>query len=177
VSALDAVLANHTPQDESEAADLAEMRALVDRVDDPASRAEPLHVTASALVVHAPTQRVLLRWHAKQERWLQVGGHFDPGEDDPWLVALREAEEETGLTDLRPFVDGLFQVTIVDVTPTPKEPGHRHADLRYLLATDRPEDVPAEVEGVPLKWCTLDEALALADEGLERLLRRIPGLG
>ena len=175
--ALRDALAAHEPADPAEAADLAEVRAMVDGVADPASRDEPLHVTASALVVHPPTKRVLLRWHAKQERWLQVGGHFDPGEDDPWLVALREAEEETGLADLRPLVDGLFQVAIVDVTPTPKEPAHRHADLRYLLATDRPDDVPEVVEDVPLRWCSLDEALSLADEGLERLLRRIPGLG
>ena len=176
-AALRATLATHEPADAEEAADLDEIRAMVDRVADPASRHEPLHVTASALVLHPPTSRVLLRWHAKQQRWLQVGGHFDPGEDDPWLVALREAEEETGLADLRPLVDGLFQVTIVDVEPTPKEPAHRHADLRYLLVTDRPDDVPAEVEDVPLRWCSLDEALELADEGLERLLRRVPGLG
>jgi 8-oxo-dGTP pyrophosphatase MutT (NUDIX family) len=175
-AALRAALAIHRPADPAEAADLTEVVAMVDAVADPASRHEPLHVTASALVVHPATGRVLLRWHAKQERWLQVGGHFDPGEDDPWLVALREAEEETGLVDLRPLVDGLFQVTIVDVAPTPKEPPHRHADLRYLLATDRPDDVPALVEDVPLRWCSLDEALALADEGLERLLRRVPGL-
>jgi len=177
MSALGAVIANHPPADEAEASDLARVRQLVDTVADPADRREPLHVTASALVIHPPTQRVLLRWHAKQQRWLQVGGHFDPGEDDPWLVALREAEEETALTDLHPLVEGLFQVTVVDVAPTPTEPAHQHADLRYLLATDRPDDVPAEVEGVPLRWCELDEALALADDGLGRLLRRVPGLG
>lgn len=171
------VLAGHVPADAEEAGDLARVRAMVAAVADPAARTEPLHVTASALVVHPPTQRVLLRWHAKQQRWLQVGGHFDPGEDDPWLVALREAEEETGLTDLRPLVAGLVQVTIVDVAPTPGEPAHEHADLRYLLATDRPDDVPDEREGVPLRWCRLEEALAVADAGLERLLRRVPGLG
>jgi 8-oxo-dGTP pyrophosphatase MutT (NUDIX family) len=156
---------------------VARLRSLLAADVDPADRRTGLHVTASALVVHVPTQRVLLRWHAKQERWLQVGGHFDPGEDDPWLVALREAREETTLTDLRPLVDGLFQVTIVPVSPSPKEPAHEHADLRYLLTTDHPDDVPAVVEDVPLRWCTLDEALELADEGLERLLRRVPGLG
>jgi len=51
------------------------------------------------------------------------------------------------------------------------EPAHEHADLRYLLATDRPDDVPAEVEGVPLRWLTVEEAVAVADPGLERLLR------
>lgn len=164
----------HHPADDEEADDLERIRALVDADDEPWSRAIPLHLTASALIVHPPTGRVLLRWHAKQRRWLQVGGHGDPGESDPWPVALREAEEETTLTDLRPWPGpepDLFQVTVVPVEPTPKEPAHEHADLRYLLATERPDDVPPEVEDVPLRWCTVEEAVELADPGLERLLR------
>jgi 8-oxo-dGTP pyrophosphatase MutT (NUDIX family) len=168
-------LAAHVPADHEEAGDLARIRTLVAIEPDPWSRHVPLHVTASALVLHPPTARVLLRWHAKQERWLQVGGHADPGEQDPWLVARREAEEETALTDLRPWpgpAPALFQVTVVPVVAAKGEAAHEHADLRYLLATDRPEEVPEEVEGVPLRWCSADEALALADPGLERLLRR-----
>jgi 8-oxo-dGTP pyrophosphatase MutT (NUDIX family) len=197
----DAVRA-HRPHDGAEAADLARLVALVESAPDPWSRTLPLHVTASALVVHPPTGRVLLRWHAKQERWLQVGGHGDPGERDPWLVALREAEEETGLTDLTPLEtpleprtrDGLdaetaqvhteneggspiFQVTVVSVNPAAGEPPHEHADIRYLLTTGSPGDAPAEREGVALRWFSLAEALEVADEGLARLLRRIPGAG
>jgi 8-oxo-dGTP pyrophosphatase MutT (NUDIX family) len=37
--------------------------------------------------------------------WLQVGGHGDPGEGDPLAIALREAAEETGLSDLVPWPD------------------------------------------------------------------------
>jgi 8-oxo-dGTP pyrophosphatase MutT (NUDIX family) len=175
--ALTETLRAHTPGDAAEAADLERVRELVAADGDPWSRAMPVHLTASALVVHPQSKRVLLRWHAKQERWLQVGGHADPGERDPWAIALREAQEETELTDLRPLEPGLAQVTIVDVNATPNEPAHQHADLRYLLVTDDPDAVPAEVEGVPLRWMTLDDALAVADEGLERLLRRVPGLG
>jgi 8-oxo-dGTP pyrophosphatase MutT (NUDIX family) len=164
---------SHEPADDEEAADLARLLRVLAGAPDPWSRAIPLHVTGSALVLHPPSRRVLLRWHAKQERWLQVGGHGDPGEDDPFAVALREAEEETALTDLRPWPEcRLLQVAIVPVTAAGGEPAHEHADLRYLLATDRPDDVPPEVEGVPLRWCAVDEALALADAGLARLLHR-----
>jgi 8-oxo-dGTP pyrophosphatase MutT (NUDIX family) len=194
---LDAVRA-HLPDDPEEAVDLARVLALVEAETDPWSRALPLHVTASALVVHPSTDRVLLRWHAKQQRWLQVGGHGDPGERDPWLVARREAEEETGLTDLTPLDSRtghgfgaetarfrtqnevgppIFQVTVVSVNPAAGEPAHEHADIRYLLRTDRPDEAPAEREGVALRWFSLAEALDVADEGLARLLRRIPGAG
>ena len=175
--ALRAALVAHVAQDDDEAHDLARTIAMLESTDDPWSRQIPLHVTASALVVDETTGRVLLRWHAKQQRWLQVGGHGDPGEHDPWLVALREAEEETGLTDLRPLDGGaLFQVTIVDVVAAADELPHEHADLRYLLATDQPDDAPDEREGVALQWFTLGDALAVADDGLARLLRRVPGL-
>lgn len=170
----------HQPADVEEAADLERILQLVAAEDDPWSRLLPLHLTASALVVHPATSRVLLRWHAKQQRWLQVGGHAEPGERDPWLVTLREATEETTLTDLRPWphdTASLAQVTIVDVTAAGGEPAHQHADLRYFLITDRPGDVPPEVEGVSLQWMTIDEALGYADAGLERLLRRVPGFG
>jgi len=175
--ALTATLRAHTPADSDEAADLERIRDLVATEADPWSRGIPLHLTASALVVHPPTKRVLLRWHAKQQRWLQVGGHADPGERDPWLIALREAEEETALTDLQPLERGLAQVAVVDVNATPDEAAHQHADLRYLLVTADPDAVPKDVEGVPLRWLSLADALAVADDGLERLLRRVPGLG
>jgi 8-oxo-dGTP pyrophosphatase MutT (NUDIX family) len=190
-------LAVHEPADDAESVDLARTLAVVETSADPWSRDLPLHLTASALVVDATSGRVLLRWHTKQELWLQVGGHGDPGERDPWLIALREAEEETGLTDLTPLPtrtgrgfevpsdqdhaqfehEGvLFQVTVVPVKAAKGEPPHEHADLRYLLQTQRPEDAPAEREGVALRWFTLDDALAVADAGLARLLRRVPGL-
>jgi 8-oxo-dGTP pyrophosphatase MutT (NUDIX family) len=171
---LDVALQAHLPSDAEEAGDLARIRTVVAIEPDPWSRSTQLHLTASALVVHPPTGDVLLRWHAKQERWLQVGGHGDPGESDPWAIARREAEEETGLTDLRPWPGpqpSLFQVTVVPVVAAKREPAHEHADLRYLLATDRPEDGPPEREGVPLRWCSVEEAVTLADPGLERLLR------
>jgi 8-oxo-dGTP pyrophosphatase MutT (NUDIX family) len=178
--AVTSALRAHRAADAEEAADLERIIALVEHEDEPWSRALPLHLTASALVVHPPTNRVLLRWHAKQQRWLQVGGHADPGEGDPWLIALREAAEETTLSDLRPWpheTGSLAQVAVVDVTAAGDEPAHQHADLRYFLATDRPDDVPPEVEDVPLRWMNLEEALTYADAGLERLLRRVPGLG
>src|ERR1700751_185535 len=93
-------LAGYRPLGETEEADVAQMRRLADAEDDPWLRSLPLHFTASALIVHPASQRVLLRWHQRQQLWLQVGGHGDPGESDPLAIALREAVEEPGLTVL-----------------------------------------------------------------------------
>jgi 8-oxo-dGTP pyrophosphatase MutT (NUDIX family) len=140
---------------------------MIDAGGDPWSRATPLHVTGSALVVHPRSGRVLLRWHDRQQAWLQVGGHGDPGEEDPFAVALREGIEETGLADLRPWPGeepSLVHLVVVPVPAGKGEPAHEHADLRYLLATDRPDDAAPESPGARLRWLTLDEADALVSE-------------
>ena len=79
---LSGLLTGYQAAGAAEAADLERMTALAASAADPWSRALPLHFTASALVVHPETQRVLLRWHNKLGRWLQVGGHGDRGEAD-----------------------------------------------------------------------------------------------
>jgi 8-oxo-dGTP pyrophosphatase MutT (NUDIX family) len=152
-------LAGYRPQGELEITEVARMRALAGTEPDPWLRSLPLHFTASALIVHPETSRVLLRWHQRQGRWLQVGGHGDPGESDPLAIALREAEEESGLTDLVPWPDaGLRHVAICQVAPGKGEPAHEHADLRYFLATRRPDGIVPENPESPLRWLSLDEA-------------------
>ena len=131
-------------------ADIQRVRALLETAADPYRRDLPLHVTASALIVHPPTGRVLLRWHQRQQAWLQVGGHGDPGETDPFAIVAREAEEETGLADLVPWPDGeIKQVVIVDVPPGKGEPAHEHADVRFFMATQSPDAIRAENANAP----------------------------
>lgn len=151
-------LDGYQPAGETEEADVARIRALLDAGGDPWSRVTPLHLTASALIVHPASGRVLLRWHQRQQRWLQVGGHGDPGERDPLAIALREAREETGLPDLRPWPDArLRHVVICAVAPGKGEPAHEHADLRYVMATASPEAIAPESPDAPLRWLSLQE--------------------
>jgi 8-oxo-dGTP pyrophosphatase MutT (NUDIX family) len=155
-------LASFQPQGQTETADLERMRRLEAAEPDPWLRSLPLHFTASALVVHPDSGRVLLRWHQRQQKWLQVGGHGDPGESDPLEIALREAREETGLTDLEPWPDATVRhVVVCDVPPGKGEPAHEHADLRYIMATRDPGAARPENPGAPLRWLTVDEARAL----------------
>ena len=159
----------------TEAAELTRMRQLAETTDDPWSRAQlPLHFTGSALVVHPASRRVLLRWHHKHDRWLQVGGHGDPGETDPLQIALREAREETGLSDLVPWPDEKLQHAVVCyVRPSGTEPEHEHGDLRYFLATERPDAIAPENEQSPLRWLTIGKARALVgDNNLSESLDR-----
>jgi len=94
-----AALDGFEPRSAHEAVDVALVRTLA-RGGDPWSRSSPVHVTGSAIVVHPESGRVVLRWHERMQGWLQLGGHGDPGETDPFAIAVREAGEETGLSDL-----------------------------------------------------------------------------
>ena len=172
------LLSGYQAAGETEAADLDRLTRLAAVAPDPWSRSLPLHLTASALVLHPETRRVLLRWHVRHGRWLQVGGHGDPGETDPLQVALREAAEETGLTDLVPWPDASLRHAVVCPVPaSATEPAHEHADLRYFLATGNPDSAVPEDEQSPLRWLSLDEARDLAgDNNLRHTLDRADAL-
>lgn len=172
------MLARYRPQGETEAADAARVRALVQDADDPWLRSTPLHVTASAVIVDAGSGRVLLRWHQRQQGWLQVGGHADPGESEPLAVALREAREETGLTDLVPWPDAQIRhVVIVPVPASSREPAHEHADVRFVLATRTPGAARAESPDAPLRWLSPREAHEVTSEAnLRETLSRVERL-
>ncbi len=172
------LLDRYCPQADAETADLQRVRTLTQYVADPYRRDLPLHVTASALIVHPPTGRVLLRWHQRQQAWLQVGGHGDPGETDPLAIVAREAEEETGLPDLAPWPDAeVKHVVIVNVPPGKGEPAHEHADVRFFMATQAPEAIRPESANAQLRWLTLPEAHDLTSEpNLRQSLTRIKPL-
>jgi len=172
---LRALLDAYEARDEREASDVRRLAAAIDSVDL-WSRSSPLHVTGSALILHPPTRRVLLRWHTRMHAWMQVGGHFDPGETDPLVVARREAEEETGLTDLvefGPTGNTPVQIVIVPVPARHGEPAHEHADIRFLLVTERPDDACPETREAAVRWVTVADALSeIEEENLRELLRR-----
>ena len=161
--------------DARDAHDVARIRAGLDRGDDVWTRASLLHVTGSALVVHPRTQRVLLRWHERYQMWNHVGGHADDGELDPYVTAWREATEETGLRDLRPFPGPEPTVVLVEIVPVAAargEPDHEHADVCYLLATDDPDATIEEHDDAALEWVDLDEARRRANPHVAHLLER-----
>jgi len=174
------LLADYRPQGWRERRDLARIRRLTETEPDPWLRSTPLHLTASALVVHPDSRQTLLRWHLRQQAWLQVGGHADPGELDPVAIATREAAEETGLADLAPWPDAsVWHVVIVPVPAGRGEPAHQHADIRFVLATWSPGAVSSESADAPLRWLSFSEAMQLTSEAnlresLTRLARRLP---
>src|SRR6478736_4039642 len=71
----------------------------------------PGHITGSAFIVSEDLSQTLLVHHAKLNRWLQPGGHAD-GDVNVTRVAMREANEETGLQHLKLSSDQIFDIDI-----------------------------------------------------------------
>ena len=152
-------LAGHRAGDAVEASSLARTRALVAWLPAPLDEhADPTHVTGSAIVVDED-DRVLLHRHKRLGRWLQPGGHLDPGET-PWEAAVRETREETGVDARHP--DGVPLLLHVDVHEGPR--GHVHLDLRYLLHADAEVVLaPAPGESPDVAWWTGADAARVTD--------------
>lgn len=174
---LDERLDTYVAQDAEEAAGLARIRAFAAGHERPFDRAHLHgHLVGSALVVSADGMRVLLLRHKKLQRWLQCGGHGEPGETSGAAVAMREAAEESGISGLalHPAAPRPLDVDVHRIPARGAEPAHDHLDLRYLVmapagaAFERSRD-----ETDDMRWFAWDEALALdIDSGLRRLLTK-----
>ena len=120
--------------------------------------------------------RVLLLHHLKLQRWLQPGGHADPGEVRGEDVALREAHEETRLAGLalHPSAPRPLDVDVHDIPARKDEPAHQHLDLRYLVIAPAEGDAVHDVrESTDLRWFGWDELGAVdLDPGLRRALAK-----
>ena len=121
------------------------------------------HITGSAWVVNATGCEVLLTHHRKLDRWLQLGGHAD-GESDVLGVAMKEAEEESGLTDFTQVGDGIFDIDIHLIPERKGEPAHFHYDVRYVLRANGCLDFTVSEESHDLRWVKLEEVKTLTTE-------------
>ena len=132
----------------------------------------PGHFTGSAWLVSADGQRVLLTHHRKLARWLQLGGHAD-GDADLARVALREAEEESGLTDLVVEAD-IFDLDRHAIPARGADPEHWHYDVRFVVRATGSEAFAVSEESLELAWKPVAEiaADANADESMRRMAAR-----
>ncbi|HWL95608.1 MAG TPA: NUDIX hydrolase [Phycisphaerae bacterium] len=117
------------------------------------------HVTGSGWLVNPPRERVLLTHHRKLNKWLQLGGHAD-GDADVLRVALREAEEESGLTGIVALSDGIFDLDVHLIPEREGVPEHVHYDVRFLLQADG-DDFVTSAESHELRWFTAAELSAM----------------
>ena len=165
-----ALVAGHWPTSPREVAAKERFLAELDRLDDPYDEhADPMHVTASAIVVG--TRGTVLHLHKRLGRWMQPGGHIDPGRG---AARGRPARGHRGARPGRGASRGGPRLIHLDVHEAAL--GHTHLDLRYLLFGVGGRPAPAARARAPrragMSW---DEAAAIADEALAPALVGGPG--
>ena len=111
----------------------------------------PGHVTGSAWVVHPDGAQVLLTHHRKLDMWVQLGGHADD-DPDPARVAMREAEEESGLTGLELVSPRIFDLDIHRIPARGTEPEHEHFDVRFAIRATSDTGYRVSRESKALAW-------------------------
>lgn len=109
------------------------------------------HVVASAWLVDKDKMKALLMHHKKLDLWVQLGGHCD-GNPDTLAVATKEAQEESGMINIIPVHDQIFDVDIHLIPATPTEKAHYHYDIRYLLQVVDDEPLVQNRESKELRW-------------------------
>ena len=127
-----------------------------------------VHMTASCWIVNEKMDKVLMCFHNIYKSWSWLGGHAD-GETNLLQVALKEAKEESGLKNIRPYDEAIFSLESLTVDGHIKRgeyvSSHIHLNVTYLIIADENEKlVIKEDENSSLSWFPVDEVLVKVDE-------------
>ena len=122
----------------------------------------PGHITGSSFIVNKDKTKTLLVHHAKLNKWVQPGGHAD-GDENVLRVALREAEEETGLKKFK-YDAKVFDIDIHTIPLRKDFPEHLHYDVRFLIEADENEKIIVSEESHDVKWIALSELERFTNE-------------
>ncbi|QHB73812.1 NUDIX domain-containing protein [Stenotrophomonas sp. 364] len=175
---LRAQLAAYAQRQPADAALADEFSTLLDDPENPFLRERLAgHFTGSAWLVSADGERVLLTHHRKLDRWLQLGGHAD-GDRNLARVALKEAEEESGLSGLVLEDGALFDIDKHWIPERRDVPGHWHYDARYVVRAVGSEQFAISEESLALAWREIRDVAAAVidapdnDDSLPRMAKR-----
>ena len=114
------------------------------------------HLTGAAWLVDERRGRALLTHHAKLDKWLQLGGHCD-GDCDILRVALKEAQEESGIDGIEAVSADIFDLDVHPIPARGDAPAHLHHDIRFLCRITGDAEFVVSDESHDLAWVSPDE--------------------
>ena len=153
--ALEALGAWTAPTREQEALRTRYLTHLESHADGLLRGCFPDHLTAGTLVVDETGDQVLLNLHRKARRWFAFGGHCEPGDLTLAGAALREAVEESGVTDLHfdPVPAHLDEHAVGFCDPRGEV---HHLDVRYVAQTPARGQHATSEESLDVRWWPVD---------------------
>jgi 8-oxo-dGTP pyrophosphatase MutT (NUDIX family) len=135
-----------------EHAALAQFIDFVTKNENCFERSHVGHVTSSVWILNHAKTHVLLTHHKKLNMWIQLGGHND-GDSNCLRVALKEAQEESGIETLIVLKPEIFDI---DIHPIPNKCAY-HYDVRYVLQAPQDAQYKVSEESHDLAWVPLHE--------------------
>jgi len=164
------LLHRHSPHDSLEQKHVTDTLRFLTQTDNCTSTTNLSgHVTASAWVLNPDSSAVLLTHHKKLGRWFQLGGHIED-DDSIQAASLREAEEESGIGELRLVSQDLFDLDVHLIPARNTVPEHYHYDFRFLLVAGDTEFHVSE-ESNELAWVDFAQLKKSTDDpSIHRML-------
>ena len=148
----------YIPKDAREESEKREILTLMEREGDRLLLRECsyAHMTASSVIVNRNRTKMLMAFHKIYQSWAWTGGHAD-GDGDFEAVARREAQEETGIQNLKKLGTGAASIEVLPVWAHQKHgqmvASHLHLNVSYLFEAD--DTLPlriAEDENSAVGW-------------------------
>ena len=130
---------------------------------------EIAHITSSGFIVNKSRNKTLMIHHNIYNSWGWTGGHAD-GNSDLIKVALKEAQEETGIKHVKPIINDICSIDILPVNAHIKRgkyvASHLHLSIAYLLEADENEKLVIKIdENSDVKWIDIDKIFEVSNEG------------
>lgn len=124
-------------------------------------RDAPAHFTSSALILNPIWTKTLLIFHRQFQSWTYPGGHAD-GDEDLLGAALREAKEETGLSNVAPLSGEILSLDLLKVPESWRAgrlvPAHIHLSASFVLLAREEEPLHANLaETGGLCWTPVEK--------------------
>ena len=158
----------YVPFNEQERSDKARFLEVLDLENILTRENEEAHVSSSAWVMNEALDQVLMAYHNIYQSYSWLGGHAD-GDPDLCAVALREAKEESGITELTPFSR---EILALDILPVPahinrgkpvKEHEHLNVTYLFIAPTDQTLSVKAD-ENSAVAWIPIADLPKVVSE-------------
>jgi len=131
------------------------------------------HLTASAFILNAKADHVLLLHHKSLNKWLQPGGHIDASDKSILAAAYREVEEETGIErnqlqliseDDSTTIPFDIDSHVIPANPRKSEAAHVHHDFRFLLQLKEEVSITiSALESTAYRWMSVHSLHEIED--------------